>query len=274
MTILAHHVVIDGRIGFLQEVVPEVSNGTTLVLLHTAGQSGVQWRFALTPLAELGYRLLVPDLPGHGHSEPPAAGVVTDLADYADWVITVLDSFGIDEVVLVGCSIGGKITQDIAARHPERVSAAISMCAESGPGRGKLHALQRELEDSAAPARTDRTHIGTLAVIGRNVDPARGELIARMHCREDPLVSTSDLIAWATHDVSGLLPRIDAPMMFVAGEDDLWVDADAVEWAASKAPGATFTLLRGYGHYPMEEMDDFAAVLDGWLATLTERVRA
>jgi pimeloyl-ACP methyl ester carboxylesterase len=274
MTIQAHHMVIDGRIGFVQEVVPEVGNGTTLVLLHTAGQSGVQWRFALTPLAELGYRVLVPDLPGHGHSEPPTVGVVTDLTDYADWVVTMLDSLGLDEVVLVGCSIGGKITQDITARHPARVRAAISMCAESGPGRAKLHALQRELEDSAAPARTDRTYIGTLAVIGRNVDPAKGELIARMHCREDPLVSTSDLIGWATHDVRELLPQIDSPMMFLAGEDDLWVDAGAVEWAASKAPGATFGLLPGYGHYPMEEMDDFPAVLDGWLAALLDRARA
>lgn len=268
MRLLAHHVTIEGRIGFVQETTPAQPNGLTLLALHTAGQSGVQWRHALPGLTDLGYRVVVPDLPGHGHSEPAPHGAVTDLPWYADWLVRVLDALDLDNPVVVGCSIGGKIAQDLAVRHRGRLTAAISMCAEAGPGRGKQHALRRELEDSAAPSRADRTHLGTRAVVGQGLPAAQVELIARMHCREDPVVSNSDLIGWCDHDVQQYLAAVDLPMTFVAGADDLWVDPQAVQRAAAEVPGATFAFLEGFGHYPMEEMSDFSKVLDGWIARM------
>lgn len=268
MRIYAHQLHIGGRIGFVQEVLSDNPNGTTLVLLHSAGQSGVQWRHVLQPLAELGYIVVVPDLPGHGHSEPAAAGAVRDLRDYAEWTIQVLDALDVPSAVVVGCSIGGKIAQELAARHDGRFTAAVSMCAEAGPGRVKLHALERELEDSASASRADRTHLGTRAVIGSSVGKDRVEMIARMHCREDPLVSNSDLIGWGTHDVREHLAGIGCPMTFVAGEDDIWVDAAAVEEASRKVPTGRYVFLEGHGHYPMEEMQDFAKVLDGWISDM------
>lgn len=266
--IRAHHLLVQGRVYFVQDVVPSRPNGTTLMLLHTAGQSGVQWRHTLAPLADLGYRLIVPDLPGHGHSEPAASGAVDDLSVYADGCVEVMDQLRLDHPVAVGCSIGGKVAQDLAARHGHRLSAAVSMCAESGPGKVKLGALHRELEDSAAASRSDRTFIGTQAVVGRAVSAGQRDLIARMHCREDPLVSTSDLIGWGTHDVRDLLVNVPCPVTFVAGEDDLWVDPSSVAASAGAVPDGRFVMLEGYGHYPMEEMPDFAKVLDDWLTTM------
>ena len=273
MMLSAHHVDIDGRIGFVQDAVPDRPNGSTLLLIHTAGQSGVQWRHSLHTLTELGYRLVVPDLPGHGHSEPAPGGAVIDLGWYASWLMKLVDLLRLDDPLVVGCSIGGKIAQDLATRHSSRLAGAISMCAEPGPGRGKLHALERELEDSAAPSRSDRTHLGTRAVVGRAVPEERAALIARMHCREDPIVSNSDLIGWCTHDVRDRLADISCPITFVAGEHDLWVNADAVEGAAAQIPGAAFVHLEGYGHYPMEEMDNFAQVLDRWVTDMKERAQ-
>ena len=54
-------------------------------------------------------------------------------------------------------------------------------------------------------------------------------------------------------------------MHLVVGADDLWLDAERVRWAASRIPGARCTVLDGVGHYPMEEIPGFAAVLDGRL---------
>lgn len=269
---IAHHVTVEGRLAFVQEARPAEPNGVTLWCLHTAGQTGAQWRHTLTPLTDLGYRVLVPDLPGHGHSEPAAGGVVDDLADYTRWSLAVLDalapSLGGDRLVVVGCSIGGKLAQDLVCRHGDRLAAGVAMCAEAGPGRVKLHALRRELEDSAAPARRDRTYLGTRAVVGRAVPEEQRELIATMHCREDAVVSTSDLIGWGRHDVRDLLPGVPCPVTFVAGEDDSWVDPRGVESAARATPGGRYVLLEGYGHYPMEEMPDFAPVLDGWIRAM------
>ncbi|HVV08423.1 alpha/beta hydrolase [Amycolatopsis sp.] len=244
--------------------------GQPVLCLHTAGQNGVQWRDAQSRLAALGYRVVVPDLPGHGRSEPAVGGPVRDLAVYAQWCEELIDRLELVRPFVVGCSIGGAITLQLAVRRGERLAGAVAMAAHGGTDSAMLtvRGLERELVDSAAPSRSDRTYFGTLAVVGSRVPAERAELIARMHRREDPEISNSDLIGWATHDVLAKLDGVACPVHLVVGEDDLWVDPADVRRAAELIPDSRYTLLEGVGHYPMEELEGFADTLHGWLSEL------
>lgn len=277
-TLRAHQLIINDRIAFVEDWGD--ADATPLLALHTAGQSGVQYSHVAADLAGLGYRVIVPDFPGHGRSEPSVDGPVTNLGDYAQFALTVLDQLEIDRFVAVGCSIGGKITIDLAVRAGDRIQAAIAMAAGSRPGNVSIRGLTRELVDISTPSRGDRTYWGTRAVVGSAVGEERRSLIARMHCREDPIVSNSDLIGWGKHDVSAGLPTVTCPTILVAGEDDLWIDAEAIRRDAESIPRGSFTVLPGIGHYPMEEMTDFAHQVDAWVRDLgqtdegTETVRS
>ncbi|MGC9666157.1 alpha/beta fold hydrolase [Planosporangium sp. 12N6] len=260
----ARYLELDGSLSYVEIA----GDGPAVLCVHTAGQSGVQWRHTTRELAALGYRVVVPDLPGHGRSEPAVGGPVSDLGGYAQWCQRLIRVLGLERPFVVGCSIGGKITLDLATRMGDDLSGAVAMAAEAGTGTVSVSGLRRELEDVAAASRADRTYLGTLAVVGSSLPPERAELIAQMHRREDPAVSTSDLIGWGTHDVRAKLPSISCPVHLVVGEDDLWLDPAKVRWAASQIPGARCTVLKGIGHYPMEEIDGFAGVLHGWLTEL------
>jgi pimeloyl-ACP methyl ester carboxylesterase len=268
----ASYLTVEGSLAYVEQA----GDGLAVLCVHTAGQSGVQWRDTITALAARGYRVIVPDLPGHGRSEPAPGDPVTDLGQYAAWCQALLRALDVDRPYVVGCSIGGKIALDLATRMGDELRGAIVMEAPAGPGRISLRGLRRELEDVAAPSRADRTYLGTLAVVGRAVSSDRAELIARMHRREDPVVSTSDLIGWGTHDVRDALEDASCPVHFVVGADDAWVDADEVRamadaWPQTRPrPRARFTLLEGIGHYPMEEMPDFPAWLDDRLTELSQ----
>ncbi|MDV7269128.1 alpha/beta hydrolase, partial [Rhodococcus oxybenzonivorans] len=263
----ARYLNIDGALGFVEILTPDTStDGTPTVLcLHTAGQSGVQWRHVASALSRRGYRVIVPDLPGHGRSEPAVGGPVTDLVVYANWLWKVLDLLGVERPYVIGCSIGGKLTLELATRPERPLAGAIAMAAEAGPGRVNVGGLRRELEDVAGPSRGDRTYLGTLASVGHSVPAEAAQLIATMHKREDPEISSSDLIAWGTHDVRNRLARITCPLHVVAGEQDPWIQTGAVEKVAAllnsaRPDYARYTMLDGIGHYPMEEVDDFASL--------------
>ncbi|PXW27768.1 UNVERIFIED_CONTAM: pimeloyl-ACP methyl ester carboxylesterase [Williamsia faeni] len=278
----ARYLDIDSALGFVEIHTPE---GTlpgdklpTLLCLHTAGQSGVQWRRVCGGLTARGYRVVVPDLPGHGRSEPAMPGPVTDLVAYGDWLGKLLDILDIEKPYVLGCSIGGKLTLEMATRPDRPLSGAIAMAAEAGPGRVGLSGLRRELEDVAGPSRAERTYLGTLASVGRAMDPAAAHLAGLMHKREDPEISSSDLLGWGGHDVRDRLTDLTCPIHLVAGTDDPWIDADAVGEAADQinasTPGrARFSRLEAVGHYPMEEIDDFAGVAARWLADLRRPVQ-
>src|SRR5699024_2520706 len=91
-----------------------------------------QYRDAARELTAHGYRVIVPDMPGHGHSEQGPGGPVTDLGDYARFCIRVLDALEVDRPVVVGCSIGVKISLDIGIRMGERARAVRSAPPRSG----------------------------------------------------------------------------------------------------------------------------------------------
>lgn len=263
----ADYLDIGGALAFVEQ--HGAPGAPPVLCLHTAGQGGVQWRHVGGALAARGYRVVVPDLPGHGRSEPAPGGPVTDLGAYAAWCLELVDRLGLARPYVVGCSIGGKIALDLGCRAPDRWAGVVAMAADAWTGgRPAERGLRRELSDVAAPSRTDRTHLGTLAVVGRSVPRERAELIATMHRREDPAVSTSDLIGWTTHDLRDRLERLTCPAHLVVGTDDLWLDPEAVRWAAGRIPGARCTVLDGVGHYPMEEIEGFDEVLDGWLRAL------
>ncbi|GGF48273.1 hypothetical protein GCM10011519_22820 [Marmoricola endophyticus] len=258
------YVELRGALAFVEDV----GEGPVVLLVHTAGQSGVQWRRTTPDLVAAGYRVVVPDLPGHGRSEPDPAGPVDDLGEYAAWLLDLLDELGVDRFAVVGCSIGGKITLDLACRAPDRIDAAVAMAAVGGrPGLSEA-GQRRELEDSASPSRGDRTYLGTLASVGGALPESEARMVATMHRREDPVVSTTDLVAWSRHDVSGRLDRVTCPLHVVAGAEDYWIDQRAVRATAAAVPHARCTVLDGVGHYPMEELPEFGRVAAAWLADL------
>lgn len=258
------YVDIEGRVAFVEHA----GDGPPVLCLHTAGQSGAQWRTVLRDLPAHGYQPIVVDLPGHGRSDGAADGPVRDLGDYRSWCLRLLAALGVDDPFVVGCSIGGKIALDIAANQPAGLRGVVAMAADAYNRRLSVRPLEASLEDAAAPSRNDRTYYGTLAALGRAVPPDRAEAIAAMHRREDGVITTTDLIGWARHDLRDRLGQIACPVRLVVGEDDFWVDADDARWAGDQIKRCRFEVLPGTGHYPMEEIEEFPQLLAAWLAEL------
>jgi N-formylmaleamate deformylase len=102
--------------------VATIGSGPTMILIHGIGSSGMSWMPVLTRLAEL-YRLVIPDLRGHGQSGQPEHGY--HLSDYADDLERIVAWAGEPHPLLVGHSLGGLTTITWAKRHPDQASAIV-----------------------------------------------------------------------------------------------------------------------------------------------------
>ena len=92
--------------------------GPTVVLIHGLGSSGADWAFQV-PALEVGHRVLLPDLPGCGHSEALPPGYT--IADLAAALWRWLDGLGIENPNLVGFSMGGAVGLEMALQRPAGV---------------------------------------------------------------------------------------------------------------------------------------------------------
>lgn len=94
----------------------------TLVLLHSGGMSGEEWRPQIARFSKR-YRVLVPDLPGHGRS--PLEDEHLTIAKTARAVLAMLDREGIEATYLCGSSLGAAVAMWLLLNHPQRVEKAV-----------------------------------------------------------------------------------------------------------------------------------------------------
>jgi pimeloyl-ACP methyl ester carboxylesterase len=106
----------------------EGGQGSPVVLIHGSGPgvtAYANWRLVLPALSEE-YRVVAPDMVGFGFTERPG-DIQYNVQTWADQVIAVMDSLGLQTASLVGNSFGGAIALRIATQHPDRVDKLVLM---------------------------------------------------------------------------------------------------------------------------------------------------
>ncbi|NBT56672.1 MAG: alpha/beta fold hydrolase, partial [Betaproteobacteria bacterium] len=100
---------------FVQDSGPR--EAPVMLLLHGFGASLQAWD-GWVPALEKNLRVLRIDIPGFGLSGPAVNQDYSDAADVAR-VIALLDQLGVQQVIMAGHSMGGRIAWNLAAAHPE-----------------------------------------------------------------------------------------------------------------------------------------------------------
>jgi pimeloyl-ACP methyl ester carboxylesterase len=95
------------------------AGGETVLLVHGLGDEADTWRHIL-PSLSADHRVVAPDLPGFGRSDPAKRGYSVPL--FVEALIELLGTLAIDQVTLVGHSLGGIVAQLMALASPERVA--------------------------------------------------------------------------------------------------------------------------------------------------------
>src|ERR1700748_49055 len=90
--------------------------GEALLLIHGMAGSSATWRAVLPQLSKK-YRVIAPDLLGHGESAKPRSDY--SLGAFAVGLRDLLDELGVDSATVVGHSLGGGIAMQFLYQHPE-----------------------------------------------------------------------------------------------------------------------------------------------------------
>lgn len=104
--------------------------GVPLVFLHGYGLNARAYLRLLRRLGGLGFTVIALDAAGHGGT--PTLSAEATLECRVDLTLRALDAMGIEKAVFLGHSMGGRMIVDLAARAPERLSAAVLLNAAAG----------------------------------------------------------------------------------------------------------------------------------------------
>lgn len=201
------------------------------------------------------------------------------LQDMANDALGLLDALGVHKAHLVGVSLGGMVSQRLAATAPQRVCSLTSIMSSSGapglpgPTPEVVRAMMRR-PTGTAPNNVVDDSLRLLQLIGSPAfrdDAAhlRDRLMAgvtRSYHPEGVLRQT--LAVMSDTDRHLLLPRITCPTLVIHGTADLFVPLVCGQDTAQRIPGALFEAIEGMGH------DWPPAVLPLWLRVLLPHLAA
>lgn len=234
----------------------DLGQGPALLLLH--GYSDTSRSFSLIASNFGGYRLIIPDLGGHGGSMPGEGMAVADLARDVDCLI---DRLGVHEFALVGHSMGAMIAIEIAARRQQAVRALVLLSGSLKPDFGPRTDVARVIRALKDPLRPDDAFFDRWYACSRPVDMAFLGHLRHEAATMPTTVWRALLDALAVTDLKSRAAQIKAPVLCIAGaQDPLFGIGDRRALAVAFASVRSIT-LKGHGHNPHWESPGEVAAL-------------
>ncbi|GAB3213350.1 alpha/beta fold hydrolase [Marinactinospora thermotolerans] len=199
------------------------------------------------------------DYRGTGDSDAPDTHYST--RGFADDAIAVLDRLGVERADVYGTSMGGRVAQWIAARHPERVRRLVLGCTSPG-GR---HARERDQRVRRALGHRD-PKVARETLLDLMYTPSwraghRGPFTVVGSAKMPPHARRRHLVASDEHDAWDVLEEITAPTLILHGDADEMVPSDNAGLLASRIPDARVELLPGARHAYFQEFRPLASRL-------------
>ncbi|SFR81900.1 Pimeloyl-ACP methyl ester carboxylesterase [Marinobacter daqiaonensis] len=239
----------------------------TLLMIHGFGANKDNWVRMAAHLPD-DYRLLIPDLPGHGQSS------IASSADYTVEAQTealkkFLDRLGVERVHMAGNSMGGGITAFFASRYPDRV-ATIALYSPAGSDH-----YPSQLDDALAEGDNplvvrepgDFDKLMDFVLEKRPFVPwpvasvMEENAIARQSINDQ--IFEAIVLSAVDFELEGILSSIKAPTLIVWGREDRVLAPENARVFDQAIEQSRVVLLEGVGHVPMLEVPERSA--DLWL---------
>ncbi len=230
-------------------------NGPPLVLLHGFNATGDFWINQLAAFGEH-YRLLVPDLRGHGRTDNPGGIAAMNHRQFAHDIGALCRALGLERTAFCGESTGAMLQLSLVVETPDLVG----VCILAG-GTYYLTDAARALQQQMTPDTIDEIWRSEMeakhAAMGpdhwRSVIEAFHNLHTHAHTEDFPEVEE--------------LRGIEAPVLIVHGDRDPLIAVDVPTSLYGLLPNAELCLLPNTGHLPPKERPEwFNAITLDFLA--------
>ena len=246
--------------------------GNAIVFLHSFGHNKTLWFPQLTHYLEKGYRVVAPDMPGHGDStfDPRHHTVDTIAQSY----IELLGLLGLERVILAGISMGGYIALRMWARKPGMIAAMVLSNTKA----------ERDSEEIVARRRAQIASIQQqgLAEFIRTGAPRRLspktleqrpwvlDSIMMMNFTVSAEANAATLDAMALkEDDTATLATIDVPTLITSGSDDIFIPKTSAGVLNERIRNSQLHVIQDTGHVSnLERPTEYNRVMDDFLASL------
>lgn len=239
-----------------------------VLLLHGTGGATHSWR-DLMPLLSREYRVVAPDLPGHGFSRLGALQR-SSIDLMAEDLLTLLSKLGLEADAVVGHSAGAALGLRLAQIAPNPPGAVVGLNAAldnfEGPASwlfpmmAKALAVNPFVAPTVARMASESSVRSLIEATGSRLDPLGIALYRACIADARHVDGALTMMAqWRLDGVRRAVPGTDLPVLLITGDADRAVPPDVSVRAAQRMPDGAHVSLPGLGHLAHEERPGLVA---------------
>ena len=244
-------------------------SGEVILLIHGMGGSSKTWSGVIPLLAEK-YRVIAPDLLGHGQSDKPRGDY--SVGAFAVLLRDLLDELGVARVTVVGHSLGGGVAMQFAHQHRQYCERMVLI--SSGGFGGDVGRVLRLLSlpgsEIVLPMLASRPAVAAgnavRALVGSSHRFAARPALANPDSRKAflrTLRSVVDFRGQAVSAINRLCCSDDLPALIISGDQDRVIPVEHARAAHATMPNSRLHVLAGVQHHPPTEAPQQVAGLIG-----------
>lgn len=253
----------------------ERGSGEPLLLIMGITAPGTVWNVHVADWKHH-FRCIIGDNRGVGLTDKPAGPYSTE--QMADDYAGLLDFLGLENVNVIGCSMGSTIAQQLAIRHPKKVKSLVLMCPWARCD-NYAKGLFQHIMNAKARFRPEEFSLYMQLLIfsksswddaKQHEDLENGRKIDAYNPFPQPLHGLEgQAAACINHNALQDLGKINAPTLVIGGKEDIFTPVWMAKEVASGIPGAELFLYDKLGHaFHFENTEDFNARVRTWLTSV------
>jgi acyl transferase domain-containing protein/acyl-CoA synthetase (AMP-forming)/AMP-acid ligase II/pimeloyl-ACP methyl ester carboxylesterase len=266
--------------------------GPIVLCLHGILEQGAAWSEVAIRLAQKGYRVIAPDLRGHGRSDRAGKGGSYNLIDFIADIDAIVENLAGKAFTLVGHSLGSVLAAIFTSIRPQRIKSIVlveTILPTANETEDPAEQLAHQLDYLASPPKHPVfPNVEAAAQRLRKATPAISKALAMLlaeritepceggvRWRWEPLLRTRAGISFNGIGRSrylSLLKKIKVPITLVYGDKSSFNRNEDLAQQQEAMPGAIKVVVPGGHNLPLEAPSALAKIISGAVALTTKLI--
>ena len=246
----------------------DLGNGYPIVMLHSFNHSKLMWGYHIPRFIEEGYRIIAPDLRGHGDNKLNGRKMSVEL--FADDIIQLLDELKVGKAAFIGSSAGGYVLLEIWKRRPGIISSMVLAGSKAQADSKEIADRRRRQIDTLLKQDFSKYLDNVQSRLSKNTIERKPWVLDLVRCmsanmEKDAIVGALEALI-NKPDHTDILHTINVPTLIICGEEDIFTPCEYSRYLRDNISNSEMIILKDAAHInPLDQPEKFCELVLNFL---------
>lgn len=238
----------------------DLGNGYPIVMLHSFNHSKLMWGYHVPWFIREGYRVIVPDLRGHGDNRLNGRKMSIEL--FSEDVIQLLQDLKVNEASFIGSSAGGYVSLEVWKKRPDLISSMILAGSKAQSDSGEIIERRKKQIDTLLKQDFSNYLDNVQMRLSKNTIENKPWVLDLVRCMSSNMEKEAIIGALEAlinkPDHTDILPTINIPTLIICGEEDVFTPCEYSVFLRDHISGSELITLKDAAHInPLDQPEKF-----------------